>query len=504
MFPYFYVPYTIPAHYTTEEEIQKDIFQFGTSLNEAMDLAKPNDRDRNRHIAAIVLTKGVPFYGYHVGYTSFLKIYLTNPYEKQQMLDILQTKAIQDTSFQPYEAHLNFELQFLLDHNLYGMDWLHIDDNHGVLEGSESFGISFRLPLLDESKASIHASQSSSDSSNIHYASSSFPIYTSRTVPTQLQSNELSRSSYCELELDITSMSILNRHEIRERNIHTSIKSEVAYLARQRNLNTTEQLVKSLEAIWKDELKRRIARGLKDPSIPPVTQIIDRGVTKDKWSTEASLRKILEKYMVSDAPADMNQETQEQSLLMNNILTNFQSVEALYTDAYFQFQAAQDDHASNAPITAVTPISNQMNVSATPSRYRNWDLPSQLNTSILHSFIEDISFHEEENAPDEEKNILEEERVEDDEDEFSLEDSLSNSGLAQWLQETEDKVKRNNHIDIEYERQTSRPRKIDFAAESQRIENILKGAPAVTKNESIFDSDDEEPFQISILPPESK
>ncbi|CEP18773.1 hypothetical protein [Parasitella parasitica] len=516
VFPYFFVPYDIPIGYTTDEEVQKDIFQFGTSLNEAMDLARPQKK-KNQHIAAIVLVKGVPFYGYHVGYKTYLKIYITNPNEKHQMLKILQSGAIQDISFQPHEAHLNFELQFLIDHNLYGMDWIHIEQ-HNI---SPSFKIQFRSPMLDEPKANYHRSQSSSDiSTSSHFLISlNSPqqenFYTSKTVPLDLQSDAVPRSSYCELELDITGMSILNRHELKERSIHSSLKREKQVQASALNQPEEEskkKLVKSLESIWADETSRRRSRGIREP-IPPVTQLDEREPRKP-WSAEPALRRLMEKMMTGHAFDEVS-ETQQPSALIPQIMTVFEAIEALYPDEYFVYQQSQHilDHPASSPVEkqhtleftssptnrvestpACTPPSyilnsnpRHFNVSATPSRYRTLDVQSQLNTSIIHSFIEGINSSlyqvDEGELPHHGDESNDDDFVEEnDEFELSNEDNLRNSDIARWLEETEReeveaRLKRRKTRVIAYEGDESityEPRKLDFKAEADRIDTILK------------------------------
>lgn len=556
MFPYFFVPYEIPLEYSTDQEIQKDIFQFGTSLNEAMDLAKPQ-KEKNQHIAAIVLVKGVPFYGYHIGYQTYLKIYMTNPYEKHQMLEVLQSGAIQNISFQPHEAHLNFELQFLTDHNLYGMDWIHIEQ-HNV---SSSFKIQFRLPMLDEPKANFHISQSSSD-----FTTSPSPIrlkspqqenvYTSKTIPLELQSDIVPRSSYCELELDITGMSILNRHDLKERSIHTSLKREKEVQANAiSNIEeeSKKKLVKSLESIWIDEANRRRSRGVKEP-IPPVVQLDERDSRKP-WSAEPTLRRLMEKMMTGHN-FDQASETQHASVLIPRVMTVFEAVEALYPSEYFNYQknqhvsenkhshvvssaieeqtalefssspnASQTTPACASPSRIQTSNPIHFNVSATPSRYRVFDVHSQLDKSIIHSFIEDAnsSFHQQDDVESphndhlkEDDEVLdEEEGDEEDEFEFSNEDSLRNSDIARWLEETEkEELHRRKTQVIAYEGDESityEPRKLDFMAELQKIDSILQADHVHKTRKTVLnfteeDEDEEEveeaPFQISEVPPD--
>ncbi|KAI8378836.1 putative DNA polymerase zeta catalytic subunit [Choanephora cucurbitarum] len=360
-----------------------------------MNLAKPNTV-KDQHIAAIVLVKGVPFYGYHVGYQPFLKIYLTDPQEKQAMLNILQTGAIMNTSFQPFEAHLNFELQFLMDYNLYGMDWIHIDDTHGT----------------DELMSHL-------------FVDTDYTVYTSKTIPVELQSDVTPRESYCELELDVTGMSILNRHDLQERSIHVDLEEERQFQAKASKDNAT--LVKSLESIWKDEASRQKSRGIKEPKLK-VSQTEQRE-PKEPWLAEPSLRRLLNKM--------------------------------IFQETHYNEPEGEED--------------------------------SEL-------------FEAEQQQP------RQKEEQQDDEDYFSIDHSLSDHDIIDWLKTTEkDNKDSSNTLTIEYEQQQLettakyQPRKLDFLAEDRKVDSILQASPSVRKR-SISDIMEEtemenKPFAISDVPP---
>ncbi|KAI8374784.1 hypothetical protein BD560DRAFT_393226 [Blakeslea trispora] len=520
VYSYFYISFPI----SLDGDIEKEVFQFGTSLNEAMNLAKPNTV-KDQHIAAIVLVKGVPFYGYHVGYQSFLKIYLTDAQEKKTMLDILQTGAIMGTPFQPFEAHLNFELQFLLDHNLYGMDWIHVDDTHGIDELSKTFGIRFRLPLLEEPKGNLYVSQNSSTHSMSHlFVDTDYTIYTAKTVPAELQSGIVSRESYCELELDITGMSILNRHDLKERSIHVDLEKEKQLQSEGSNDKAT--LVKSLESIWKDELSRQKSRGIKDPKLS-VSQTEEREPRKP-WLAEPSLRKLLNK-MLAFSNENPSHHSGTESVPLS-AMTAFESVEALYPEEYHTF--LQMRHKPNpskmvsiTPLRSVSfsPTSSQFNVSATPTRYKTWDIPSQLDADLLNSFISEVASQEahhneqEGNNSDmsetEQQQPQQSQEQQDEEDYFSIDHSLSDHDIIDWLKDAEKHTKHTSDTrTIEYEQQPNaaiqyKPRKLIFLAEDRKADSILKASSPVRKR-SIADimegvELDNKPFVISDVPPVS-
>lgn len=110
--------------------VQAYIQQLGLSLNHAACVAfnMPQDPRKSQFVAAITPVKGIPFYGYHVGYSVFLKIYLFNPDFETRIVDLMRSGAIMGTRFQPFESHIPFRLQFFVDFNLYGMGWLELEE----------------------------------------------------------------------------------------------------------------------------------------------------------------------------------------------------------------------------------------------------------------------------------------------------------------------------------------------------------------------------------------
>lgn len=106
------------------------ILKLGSSLNRAMDLTqKQRDEKKKRapqYIAFILPCKGVPIYGFQVGYKVYLKIYYVNPRLGRALGEVLRGGAVMSTKFDLYEAHIPFHLQFMLDANLYGSGWVEV------------------------------------------------------------------------------------------------------------------------------------------------------------------------------------------------------------------------------------------------------------------------------------------------------------------------------------------------------------------------------------------
>lgn len=77
-----------------------------------------------RQVADIVEVQGTQYYGFHTRTDSFLKISLCNPSMKQVIATMLQQGVVMGTSFQPFESHIPYVLQFFIDFNLHGMNFI--------------------------------------------------------------------------------------------------------------------------------------------------------------------------------------------------------------------------------------------------------------------------------------------------------------------------------------------------------------------------------------------
>lgn len=188
-------------------------------------------------MARITLCKGIPFYGYHVGYRFYLKIYMLNPLTMTRLAELLQQGVIMNRKFQPYEAHLQYLLQFMTDYNLYGCDYIRCRR------------VFFRAPVPhhDESHEATHHWHSQSVS----------PAFMTDDA-------ELPRVSHCSIEVDICVQDILNRRDVQQRDLHHDF-TEMTH-----PLSSDMKLVASMAGLWKDETKRRKRRmGKLDPGSSP-------------------------------------------------------------------------------------------------------------------------------------------------------------------------------------------------------------------------------------------
>lgn len=92
---------------------------------------------KRQHVHSCSLVRAKKFYGYHPSDQLFIKIILYYPHEVTRVAALLMGGGILSRVFQPHESHIPYLLQFLIDHNLYGMGHLHLSK------------LKFRDPLPD-------------------------------------------------------------------------------------------------------------------------------------------------------------------------------------------------------------------------------------------------------------------------------------------------------------------------------------------------------------------
>ncbi|KAI9769189.1 MAG: DNA polymerase zeta, partial [Candelina submexicana] len=213
--------------------IPDDVTAYIRRLHMSIDHALAISYRRNMYdgkttfVALITLVKGIPFYGYHVGYKFFLKIYMLNPLHMTRLADLLRQGSIMKKPIQPYESHVQYLLQWMCDYNLYGCDYIDCAE------------VRFRGPIPDHSEIN----------SDVHQ-------WHDKSIPVELILDDdcFPRQSHCSLEVDICVQDILNRNEVKERPLHHD------FIERQMPFTPNEKLVHSMAGLWKDETRRRKAR----------------------------------------------------------------------------------------------------------------------------------------------------------------------------------------------------------------------------------------------------
>ncbi|KAI9715895.1 MAG: hypothetical protein M1812_005715 [Candelaria pacifica] len=213
--------------------VPEDVIAYTRRLHMSIDHALAISYRRNMYdgktafVAIITLVKGIPFYGYHVGYKFFLKIHMLNPLHMTRLADLLRQGSIMKKHIQPYESHMQYLLQWMCDYNLYGC---------GYIDCSK---VRFRGPIPDhlEVDSDVHQWHNQSIPDGLLLEGDCFP-----------------RQSHCALEVDVCVQDILNRNEVRERPLHHD------FIERHAPFAPDQKLVHSMAGLWRDETRRRKAR----------------------------------------------------------------------------------------------------------------------------------------------------------------------------------------------------------------------------------------------------
>jgi DNA polymerase zeta len=235
------------------------------TIDHAMALSyrrNPHDPRNNMYVARITLCKGVPFYGFHVGWKFFLKIYLLNPACMQRLGDLFRNGSILGKAMQPYEIHIPYLLQFMADYGLYGCGWVSCSS------------VIFRAPVPRESLED--------NTEDFKFSDLTIPghlIITSDTRP---------RLSFCALEIDLRCQDILNRKSIKPRLLHYD------FIERRHPPPLEEKLVHSMAELWQDEEKRRADRGENAPLSMYTSRFPSNEEAKGPWIHESEMRRKLD------------------------------------------------------------------------------------------------------------------------------------------------------------------------------------------------------------------
>ncbi|CAN0914193.1 DNA polymerase zeta catalytic subunit [Linum grandiflorum] len=257
--PYLYVPCS---------DIPLDLRQGGDAYISTVSLAlekalklRGNAGSKRQHVHCCTLVRAKKFYGYHSSEEMFVKIYLYYPHDVSRAASLLLDGAVLDKCLQPYESHIPYILQFLVDCNLYGMGFVHVSR------------VRFRHPVPDifskrksnqNAQGSTETEVSTSDLRTSQSLES--PVWISSTIPggwTWQTSSEygtpsdhythhVKRQTVCELEGDTTVDDILNQ----QLRLYTSLSQT----------GSDAKMVQSLIPIWEEEYERT---GMQEAAMPP-------------------------------------------------------------------------------------------------------------------------------------------------------------------------------------------------------------------------------------------
>ncbi|KAI9368816.1 hypothetical protein BJX61DRAFT_196982 [Aspergillus egyptiacus] len=308
-FPYLYVQYDGDV---SPEAVRSAARSLHLSIDHALAISyRRNTYDKKAaFVAHITLVKGVPFYGYHVGYRFFFKIYLLNPNYITRLADLLLQGAVMKRPIQPYESHLQYIPQWMCDYSLYGC---------APMKCSK---VRFRAPIPEYLDLPDFSHR-----------------WHDRSIPSDWISDEsiLPKQSHCQLEADVCVQDILNRLEIKERSLHHDFSEFVKPAA------SEEKLVPSLAGLWQDEKRRRKKRlGLLDPDSSPFStedlvsfSVDPRKTSEGDWIHGDEFQRLAQQIAAEERRQDSEQDVTLDDLLHKrpfetDIKTALESIEDFY------------------------------------------------------------------------------------------------------------------------------------------------------------------------------
>jgi len=188
----------------SDDEVNLYLASFALQIEAIMNTLDAQQSDHHFHgkqlFYDLSIVSGTDFYGFHQSPEPLIKITAVDPADVPRIVEIVRSGVINDCVYEPYESHIPFLLHFVIDHNLYGMNFVY-----------------FKSPCFRQ------------------------PVPSTLHIPIHLRSSKVvQRRSLCALEMDVVDQHLLNSQWVSTVNLKT------ADLSKQR-------LVPSLREIWNEE-----------------------------------------------------------------------------------------------------------------------------------------------------------------------------------------------------------------------------------------------------------
>lgn len=299
VFPYLYIRYE-------KEDCLKLQYRLENALASSLSKTEneTGDIETFKYIAHVSICKGVPFYGYHVGHDVFFKIHLLNPSYTNRMADLLRDGVL-GRQCEVFEAHIPYGLQFLADYNLFGCGWLRLRD------------LFIREPILtDES------------------------LKTDELVEYMMgyHTTETSRIGRSALEIDVCAQHIMNRDDLKERNLHHD------FVEKFHPIDPDFIYIQSTKDLWKDGEFQRNMRG-KEPYSSPPAQV--RKTAANEW-VESKENEILFDYVKGLNPGEDPNFTAfvKKNPALDTLPTAFESIPELFYEPEFDVEVSTQEDST--------------------------------------------------------------------------------------------------------------------------------------------------------------
>ena len=301
---------------------------------------------KSRFVRAVLLTKGVHFYGFHSSYAPFLKIHMIDPSYLTRAATLLKSGVVMSKKFNVFESHISFYLQFMCDFNLYGCGWLDLSE---VWKRGEEY-------FCDEESEE-------GGPKNCESTQAAESLFKLSPHPTQ---------SRMELEVDVLAFHVLNRHALSARKIHHKLSIPGPKLP-------TDPLVLSVRELWEDERRRRAAKGLDpSPELPADPSENSRRPGGD-WIAEARWWDEIKRRIEAERDCE---EPHQDKRWEKWVPTTFESLDGLWDDGHrtWKPELTGDEHSSGPEPTFNDQSLNQCDSSA--SLQNSGELSQMLESNV--------------------------------------------------------------------------------------------------------------------------
>ncbi|CAL8086496.1 unnamed protein product [Orchesella dallaii] len=267
-----------------------------SAINESVNTNKFGNASANfiptQHVFKVIRVVGRSFYGYRSNNEVFLRIFFYNPLILKKAVDLLQSGNILGRRFQPYEAHIPYSLQFMIDYCLYGMNFIHYSDLKFRRNIKNALSNKFDLPLSQRSNNSL------ADYFDPHNIEESL-----------LGPRTLTKMTLCELEVDVIASDIIIDNNISGKGVSVN---------------------PGIDSIWKDEIERRRQQGVDSASQITIPDSQDRSQVILWHSAEEKYQDILWNKVDSNNSHDsVLEKSFSQSLLEEEIVPSSQILDHL-------------------------------------------------------------------------------------------------------------------------------------------------------------------------------
>lgn len=283
------------------------------------------DNSKN-YIADLSLVRGIPFYGYHLGHTPFVKISLANPKHVKKLTKLLHEGKIFNKFIQPFESHVPYTLQFLTDYNLFSMECMNLDKiffRYPLVQTTttESYHKNFKTRLGNFNKFKINKELENTIKNFLNFNGVNVNIFNISSYP---------RVGRTVLEIDTCAKFISNRRYLNERDIHSGLFEAV---------EESTGYFKSTKGLWDDVKYLRGLKGLSDDESLRLFEGIKRK-NDVNWENSQELKNLFNYCLHQSekaAGADLTLENIEATAAKGdcwclNFPTSFQSVEQLWNN----------------------------------------------------------------------------------------------------------------------------------------------------------------------------